>query len=202
VLAIFAVLGTAMFRGLYGFLAITAPVQGEYLVIEGWMPTFAYREAAKVVLHGHYAKIVCVGVLQEDGLAGGDHREDFGVEQLARFGIPRDLIVTASNSAIQRDRTFHAAVAVRDWMQREGLKVSAMDVVTIGPHARRSRLLYQQALGDDVEVGVFSIHDWRIDPDHWWRSSEGARAVISEAIGYVYAKFFVSVEMFRPMADT
>src|ERR1700693_1410295 len=32
-------------RNLCAFLAITSPVGGEFLVVEGWMPTYAYREA-------------------------------------------------------------------------------------------------------------------------------------------------------------
>jgi len=189
-LAIFASLAVWMTRGLYNFLAITSPVGAKYLVVEGWMPTDAYREAAKAYFSGNYTNVIAVGVLQEDGLAGGDLREDFGAKQLVRFGVPSDVVVTASNSAIQRDRTFHAAMAVKQWMHQQGLRIPAVDVATIGPHARRTRLLYQQALGDDTKVGVIAIHDWRIDPDHWWRTSEGARTVITEAVGYAYARVF------------
>jgi uncharacterized SAM-binding protein YcdF (DUF218 family) len=190
VLAIIMALAVTIVRGLHRFLAVNSPVDSKLLVVEGWMPTFAYREAAKEFMRGHYSKVIAVGILQEDGLAGGDPQEDFGTERLVRFGVPRELIVTASNAAFQRDRTFHAAMAVKEWLRKEQLWPKSINVVTVGPHARRSRLLYQKALGEDFEVGVIAIPDWRVDPAHWWWTSEGARTVISELIGYVYASLF------------
>ncbi len=162
------------------------------------MPTYAYREAATEFRKGGYAKVVSVGILKKDGGAGGDPDEDFGTERLIQFGVPADLIATASYSAIQVDRTFHAAMAVKGWLQAQGLRTASIDVITLGPHARRSRLLYEKALGDNVKVGVIAIEDFRIDPDRWWRTSEGARSVISEAIGYVYARFVFSPDAYRP----
>jgi hypothetical protein len=67
---------------------------------------------------------------------------------------------------------------------------TSVDIVSIGPHARRSRLLYQKALGDKVKVGVIAIEDKRFDPDHWWQSSVGVRSVMGETIAYLYARFF------------
>jgi len=64
--------------------------------------------------------------------------------------------------------------------------------MTLGPHARRSRLLFQKAFGKEVKVGVISVEDRDYDPAHWWRSSEGVREVLGEAIAYFYAKFFFS----------
>ncbi len=156
------------------------------------MPTFAYREAAKSFRDGRYKRIIAVGALRENGSAGGDQDEDFGIERLAKFGVPPDLVATASNSAVQRDRTYHSAIALKQWFKSQGLATASVDIVTVGAHARRSRLLYQEALGDTFTVGVMSIEDPGIDPWHWWRTSEGARTVITEAIGFVYARFFFS----------
>ena len=190
-------LGTVGVRNLYHFLAVSSPVGGQFLVVEGWLPTFAYREAAEEYRKGKYARVIAVGVMREDGVAGGDASEDFGADQLVRFGVPREAISTASYSAIQRDRTFHAAMAVKEFLDKQGLHNTSVDLITLGPHARRSRLLYEMALGRDVNVGVIAVEDWRIDPLHWWRNSEGARSVISETIGYAYARIFFSPDAFR-----
>ncbi|MCX7900606.1 MAG: hypothetical protein N2444_11140, partial [Methylocystis sp.] len=48
------------------FLSTNAPVGGEYLVVEGWMPAFAYREAAQRFRSGAYKKIIAAAVLDED----------------------------------------------------------------------------------------------------------------------------------------
>lgn len=183
-----AALTVFLARGAFAFLAITSPVGGQFLVVEGWMPAYAYREAAAHFRKGGYRKVIAAGVLDWD--EGGELREHFGGEKLIRFGVPSDLVVTTSSDEIQRDRTFHAAMAVKHWLQGQGLRTTSIDIVTIGAHSRRSRLLYVNALGNEVKVGVIALEDRRFDPNHWWRSSVGVRTVVGESIAYLYARIF------------
>ena len=113
-------------------------------------------------------------------------------EALIQFGVPTDRVVTTSSEEVYRDRTFHSAMAVKQWLQAQGLRTTSIDVVSVGPHARRSRLLYEEALGNEVRVGVISVEDRRFDPDHWWRSSAGVRTVVDELIAYLYARIVFS----------
>jgi uncharacterized SAM-binding protein YcdF (DUF218 family) len=191
-LIVVATLAVIAARGLCGFLAITSPVGGKFLVVEGWLRPYAYREAAAQFRKGNYQKIIAVAVLQEDGSIGDDLPEHAGGEYLISFGVPRDLVVTASSEEVHRDRTFHAAITVKQWLQQHGLQTTSIDVVTVGAHARRSRLLYQKALGSWVEVGVIAVEDPRFDAKHWWRSSEGVRTVIDEFVAYLYARIIFS----------
>jgi hypothetical protein len=179
-------------RGLCAFLAITDPVGGQFLVVEGWMPTYVYREAAEQFSRGTYSKILAVGVTQDDTDPEGDLREDSGQGRLTKFGVPDDRMVTVSSDEVHRDRTFHSAMAVKRWLHEQGLQSTSIDVVTVGPHARRSRLLYEEALGGQIGVGVFSVQDRRFDPDHWWQSSQGVRTVVGEFLAYVYARLLFS----------
>ena len=50
-------------------------------------------------------------------------------------------------------------------------------------------MLFQDAFGQDVTVGVISAPDPDYDAAHWWRSSEGVREILGESIAYLYAKF-------------
>jgi uncharacterized SAM-binding protein YcdF (DUF218 family) len=154
------------------------------------MPIYAYREAAAEFRRGRYQKAIAARTLEQDGDLAVDLHEHSGAEKLVSFGIPPELVVTVSYPQIHRDRTFHAAIAVREWLRQQGLGSATIDVVTVGPHARRSRLLYEEALGNEVRVGVIAIPDRRFDPDHWWRSSQGARTVVDEFLAYVYARLF------------
>jgi uncharacterized SAM-binding protein YcdF (DUF218 family) len=156
------------------------------------MPSFAYREAAVQLRQGGYRKVIAAGVLDWD--EEGELREHFGREKLIKFGVPESLVVTTSADDVQHDRTFHAAQAVKRWLEAQGVRPSAIDVVTVGAHARRSRLLYQRALGYDVEVGVIALQDRRFDQERWWRSSVGVRTVLGETIAYLYAKIFFSLQ--------
>lgn len=181
-------LTVALGRGLCAFLAISSPVGGQFLVVEGWMPAYAYREAAEHFRKGDYRRIIDVGAWDWD--AYGERREHFGGEKLIRFGVPSDLIVTAHTDEVQQDRTFHAALTVKRWLQRQDLRTTSIDIVTVGPHARRSRFLYEGALGSEIKVGVFAVDDRRFDPTQWWRSSVGVRTTIGELIAYLYARLF------------
>jgi uncharacterized SAM-binding protein YcdF (DUF218 family) len=88
-----------------------------------------------------------------------------------------------------RERTYSSAIALRDWF-RDDTPVDTINVVTEGAHARRTRLLYQKAVGRNVTVGIIAVSNPAYNPKQWWRYSDGVREVIGESIAYIYAKFF------------
>jgi hypothetical protein len=62
------------------------------------------------------------------------------------------------------------------------------NLISVGPHARRSRLLFEKAFGREVRVGIIALESQDYDPQHWWRSSMGVRVVTDELIAYSYAR--------------
>jgi uncharacterized SAM-binding protein YcdF (DUF218 family) len=176
-------------RGLYGFLAVDAPVHGQILIVESWLPAYAYREAATRFRKGGYRKVVTAPLTRKEVELDGRRDEGFAVDKLIEFGVPSDMVVMVSHDDVPRDRTFHFAVSVKEWLQDHGLGAAPVDVVTMGAHARRSRLLFEKALGEGVAVGVIPVEDRQFDPVHWWRSSAGFRRVTNELIAYLYARF-------------
>jgi uncharacterized SAM-binding protein YcdF (DUF218 family) len=189
-LAVLVGTSIALLRGAGGFLAVSQPVHGRYLVVEGWMPAFAYQYAADVYRGGGYERVIAVGALPDYALSNGTPREYAAVGSLMAAGIPRAAIVEAMGGPVQQDRTFHSALNVRKWLASQGITSTSLDVVTLGSHARRSRLLFAKALGPQVIVGVHAVPDPGYDLAHWWRSSEGVRSVLGETIAYVYARLF------------
>ena len=69
-----------------------------------------------------------------------------------------------------------------------GPVVRAVNLYSFGAHARRSRLLYQKALGRKIQVGVIAYPDYHYDPARWWAEGEGFRDVVGEGIAYLYAR--------------
>jgi len=96
------------------------------------------------------------------------------------------IAVAAPESA--RDRTFVSAVVVRDWLRQQGDAVDAVDLFSGSVHARRSRLVFESAFGPGVEVGVFAAPPRRYALDSWWTTSEGAKAVLDEAIALAWTR--------------
>jgi len=186
--------GLLLARQAGDFLAVSDPAGGEYLVVEGWMPDYTYQAAAQLWKTGRYRRVIAVRVVPDDAAADSGATEYAAIGSLVRAGIPRESIVEATGAGIHVDRTFHSAMNVRHWVEAGNITAASLDVLTLGPHARRSRLLFRKALGEGFEVGVIAVADRRFDSAHWWRTSEGVRSVLGEFIAYLYARVFFDAQ--------
>jgi hypothetical protein len=97
--------------------------------------------------------------------------------------VPAEAIAVVSTPESARDRTYLSAVMVREWIGRSGLAVRGLDVLSEGAHARRTWRLYRMALGGDLAVGIRAAPPG-YDRTAWWRSSQGAKEVLGEAIAW------------------
>jgi len=157
------------------------------------MPTYNLEQAAIEFKQGRYQLVVMVkGVYEFDSSELERPRADYAAGILIRYGIPKDRLKAVLFRGLKRDLTYASALAVKEWFQQRRLPLSDLDLLTVGPHARRSRLLYQVALGKQVSVGIIGLDDPTYDARHWWRSSEGMREVLFEGVAYLYAKFLFS----------
>ena len=194
--------GILVFNSVYPFLAITHRVNAKVLVVEGWMGEYAIRAAVRESQSNHYERIFTTGGPVE---GTGGYINDFytfasiGADLLKNAGVPSELVQMVPSRVMDRDRTYYSAVALRDWLRAHNMAVPSIDVVTEDVHARRTRLLFEKALGKNVAVGIIAVpnpdYNWR----RWWWYSEGVKGVGSEAIAYAYAKlFFYPSEPSRP----
>ena len=119
----------------------------------------------------------------------GDGRR-WVVSILRKAGVDESQIVKIPVEPVRKDRTFATAVALRNWLLSSGMSGKVVNVYTVGAHARRSRLLFREALAPDFMIGVISCEDRDYDPDRWWESSEGFKTVIDETLAYVYTRLF------------
>jgi hypothetical protein len=95
-----------------------------------------------------------------------------------------------ASHVIGRDRTYYSAVALRDWFREHNTDVKSLNIISESTHARRTWLLFQEAFGDKVKVGVIAIQNPDYDAKHWWRSSDGVREVVDETVAYLYVRLF------------
>jgi len=191
-----AILIIAIFIGvgmnLYPFLAPEKTPHEGLMVVEGWIHDFALDEAVLMYRAGNYSKVVCTGVPIETGSYIQQYKSypEMTAARLHRLGIPEDQIVVAIADQMKKDRTYAAAVALREAFMAYNVTETNLHLVTTGPHGRRSRMLFQKALGPDYAIGVTCLEDFSYDAEDWYKCSEGARAVLGELIAYTYAKFF------------
>ena len=193
-------------RTVHGFLAVTALVPAEVLVVEGWATDFQMQEALAENRRSQYAALYVTGGPIETGSPFAESRSyaEFGAERLRRLiaHLPRNEgpppgaaarrdatnLVAVPAPAVRQDRTFNGAVALREWLRQRGSLPRGINIVSGGAHARRTRLLYEKAFGPGVAVGIRAAPDERYDAAHWWQSSQGVRTVIDEFVAYLYAR--------------
>ena len=174
------------------FLAVTDRTGADVLVVEGWLPNYALEESIAEFRARPYRLVVTVGcqILTGVNVEEGDNQASYAAKRLAWLGLDRKFVRDAPSSAHYRDRTYASALALKHWFETNSEPVKAFNLVTLGPHARRSRLLFEKAFQGKVHVGIISIQNREYDPDRWWQSSEGVKETISEALAYCYARLF------------
>lgn len=176
-------------RGLYPFLAITDRVASRVLVVDGWLPSYELNQAVAEFSEGQYGTVLAVrAVYGYETATEPELRSDYVSNILLQKGIPRERLHAVLFEGLERDRTLSSALAVSEWMRQHNQPIQNLNLVTEATHARRSRLLYERALGAGIPIGVVALRDPSYDPRHWWRSSEGVRSVLFEAFAYVFVR--------------
>ena len=180
-----------MFKNMATFLAVNEPINADYLIVEGWLGKQELSQAYQAFNDGAYQYVI---------ISGGPINDNFNfnldvsnhAERAARYLLAIGLdekkmaIVPAPYSA--RYRTFLGALMVRDWFSGESIVVESLDVFSGDVHSRRTRDLYQLAFGEQVNIGIYASEPKDFRLSQWWKSSNAAKSVATEAIGWLMVK--------------
>jgi hypothetical protein len=192
---IFLFIGAALMVGifnLYPFLSKTEIVNARVMVVEGWMPAFVIEKSVKEFKRNNYSMAFATGIPIDKGYDYLKQRTfaDLGATTLKSLGLDSSKVIAVPANATKVDRTYTSGLALKHWLDSSGLSVDAVNVVSIGPHSRRSQFLFQRALGKKISVGIISYSDESYDPNRWWMSSNGFRSVTDELTAFLYARIF------------
>jgi uncharacterized SAM-binding protein YcdF (DUF218 family) len=192
-LLLIAGFGVSAFFSTYPFLAVTHRVDTNLLAVEGWVHEYAIRVAVAEFRGASYQRVFTTG----GPVAGmGGYSNDYntsaslGAGRLTAAGLSPEFIQMIPSRVNGRDRTYSSALVLGNWLREHHVNVHSINVVTEDVHARRTRLLFQKALGNHIAVGVIAVPNPDYDAKRWWRYSEGVKGVISEGAAYLYAKLF------------
>lgn len=177
---------------LYPFLSPSQPVFAEVLVVEGWLEDAELAQVLNVFEAGGYRKLVATGgevAFGRDFIPYPSYAE-MTYHRLLHAGVPAHRVDWTTCGDAARDRTYCAALALRDLLTG----CPAIDLISSGPHARRSRRLFQLAMGDACEVGIIAIEPQAFNGGNWWKCSDGFRRVIDESIAWFYARWIFKPE--------
>jgi hypothetical protein len=199
---LFLVLGivfcAAAFKWVPRYLAQHNPLPGDLLVVEGWVPDYALETALAEFKHGPYKTLYVTGGPLEHGAPLSEHKSfaELGAATLRKLGADATRLRAVPAPVVHRDRTYASAVTLKKELSGKPSISKQLTVISVGPHSRRTRLLFQKAFGAEWKIGVISVMDQSYDFDRWWQSSEGVRTMIGELIAYSYVRL-----VFRPPAQ-
>ena len=179
-----SVLGIA---NVHPFLACERPNDSDVFIIEGWVPDYVLDQGLVPFKEGHCRLIIATGGPLKVGAELARYKTYAGLTaaRLLKMGFRDEQIVAVPHEAVDKDRTHAAALEVGRWLEKHP-DVKRANLVTRGPHARRSYVSFKRILPAGFELGVCTVPSREYDPKRWWASSEGFRTVVSEAIAYAY----------------
>jgi len=177
---------------IHPFLAVNAPIKADVLVVEGWLPDYAFKEAISELNRGTYKKLITTGLPLDKGFYLAEYK-NFAELTAATFlalGVEQQQLVAVPANSVRKDRTFATAIAVKRWLKSSELNITSINLYSLSVHARRSWLLFQKVLAPEIKVGIIAAAERDYNPQKWWTYSQGVRSVISETIAYIYAFAF------------
>jgi len=175
---------------MHSFLAVTNPIAAEILVVEGWLPDYALKRAIDEFNAQNYQLLITTGEPITLGYYLFPYKSfaEIAASTLKEMGFPECKLAVVPGPPVLKDRTYASATALQKWLSGNNLKYHSINIFSFGAHARRSRLLFQKALGKQYQIGIIAAENLSYDPTKWWLSSDGVRTVIDEMIAYCYAK--------------
>jgi len=179
---------------IYYFLSPHHQIKSDYLVVESWMHDDALKESLEIFREGHYKHMFITGGPLNEGyfLMHYKSTSDFALDTFLHLGASADSMTTISRDLVWRDRTYHTALKLKEYLRKNNPEIHSFNLVSLGAHSRRSWLLFQEAM-PNYKIGIITIDAKLHDPERWWTTSKGFRSVFTEAFGYFYIRLF-----FRP----
>jgi uncharacterized protein len=176
---------------IYNFLAVNKPITSKTLVIEGWVPTYAIKEAVKLYKENNYERLIVTGVpiVNYEFISPYRNTAEATILALKHYGIHDSIYLADIPINIFVDRTYHTAVATKLLFDENNWPKN-FNIYSVGVHARRSRLMFRKAFGAEYKIGIFAPRDRTFLPHYWWKSSKGFRNVSNEFVATVFVSLF------------
>lgn len=192
IISVITVITLFIFIKLPIFLSYNNPINGKYLVLDGIMPDYSIQTAIEIFNNQNYTTVVATGSKLESGYFISEKKTmaELTYATFIELGFDSAKIIVIPEGDILKDRTYTSALSLKKYFDKHHISGADIDVLALGCHARRSRILFQLALGENFKVGIISVPDNSYDINKWWKTSKGVRTVIGETIAYIYAKIF------------
>ena len=191
ILLILIFISLFILKGMNKFLSVNDAIQSKVLAVEGFLPDYTLKDLMSEFYEGGYEIMIIIGKPIGQGyyISGYMTSSDLMKSTLREMGMDTTKMISISiPETVFRDRTYNTGLLLGDWLREHNYQTNRVNVFTLGCHARRSKLLFEKALGPNFKVGIIAGRDMSYDQIKWWKSSQGFRTVLNESIAYVYAR--------------
>lgn len=192
-LLIFVVLIIAVVRGIVPFLSAEKTIDAKIMVVEGYVPDYAYPGLIQLFYEKDYELIVTSGTSFDQGhyIAGVKTAADLIRNSLINLGFDSTKVVAVPVPPhIYKDRTWHSALYSFKYIRENYPNVKQANIVSTGVHSRRSKYLFDMVFEPEIELGNIVIDQPSVPKRGWYKSSRGFKTVLNETISFLYAKLF------------
>ncbi len=183
-------------RHIHPFLALNKPVKADIWVVEGHVGDIVIDSVVYNYQQGNCTILFTTGIPIEQQLFCDHYSNyaDLSAASLISRGVDYLHVYSAPCNPIQVDRSYASALALKAKLEEYGFTTGNINIVSQDTHARRTYTLFKKVLGKEWNVGSISYFDFSYNPEKWWKSSYGMRAVIYECLAYIYTVFFFHPE--------
>ena len=185
---------------IHPFLAPTKPVDADILIADNFLEDYGLKKLSDEFRSKNYSLILSAGVqLPQGSPLAAEYKTsaELSAAILMKFGIDEKAIIAIPPKPVKRDRTFASALAVQSWLAQNNIQSKGINLFSMGSHSRRSWMLFKEAIGEEIPVGIIACENREYDPKRWWKTSSGVRTVLDETIAYIYAKLLFNPERVR-----
>jgi hypothetical protein len=77
--------------------------------------------------------------------------------KLISLGLDSSQVIATRGNRTKINRTLTSAVAFSNWLNTTKIKVTGINIITLGPHARRTWMTYSKILKDKYQIGIISV---------------------------------------------
>lgn len=114
-----------------------------------------------------------------------DNTADYAAFVLKYIGF-KDSIISIPVLSSKVSRTYSCARAFREWYTGSDYNNKPVNILSLGPHTRRTWMIYKKVLGKDNDVGIILVNDKNFNKKNWWKSLTGIKDTIYEMAGCIY----------------
>jgi hypothetical protein len=115
----------------------------------------------KIKIPYRYNSVYDVGSLGGENRIANNYNSsaDLFRNKLISAGIDSTKVNVITGERTGINRTLVSALAVKRWIKSSGYEIKGINIISLGIHARRTKLTYRRVLGNSYNIGIISLPD-------------------------------------------